>query len=405
MSALRELLASRAARVVVALLLVAAAVVAIGVAHSSHSQHFTLYFDEAKSLYAGDSVDVLDVPVGHVTSVQPESGGVRVDVVVDGDTPIPAGARGVIVSPTLVSVRHVELTPAYTTGVRLADHAVIPLSRTAVPVEWDEVQRQLTDLATALGPKGANKDGALTRVLKASSADLGGEGPTIDDTVRAMSTALTTLADNSGHVFATVRNLRVFVHALASSDLTVRRFTRQLDLASADLASSRQALRGALTGLDQVVHQVHGLIRRHGPLTTRELGSLAKLATALSAHRQGLADILQTAPTALSNFYDTYDPSVPAMTGTFVGQNFDTPATFLCSTLYSLGSTPKTCQTVLAPVAKYLATDFPPVGISPVNDNGDGNGSRAPLYPDDPDKGTTTLGPGGLAHLMLGGSR
>ena len=34
----------------------------------------------------------------------------------------------------------------------MGDGAVIPVDRTAVPVEWDEVKEQLMRLATELGP-------------------------------------------------------------------------------------------------------------------------------------------------------------------------------------------------------------------------------------------------------------
>ena len=58
-----------------------------------------------------------------------------------------------IVAPNLVAARYVQLTPAYeSSGPTMPDGAVIPVERTAVPVEWDEVKAQLTRLATELGP-------------------------------------------------------------------------------------------------------------------------------------------------------------------------------------------------------------------------------------------------------------
>ena len=41
-------------------------------------------------------------------------------------------------SPTLVTSRAIQLTPAYTGGPVMADNAVIPQDRTAVPVEFDD---------------------------------------------------------------------------------------------------------------------------------------------------------------------------------------------------------------------------------------------------------------------------
>ena len=46
----------------------------------------------------------------------------------------------------LVTSRAIQLTPAYTGGPTLADGAVIPQDRTAVPVEWDDFRDQLQKL-------------------------------------------------------------------------------------------------------------------------------------------------------------------------------------------------------------------------------------------------------------------
>ena len=67
---------------------------------------------------------------------------------------VAADARAVIVAQNLVSARFVGLTPSGGVGPTIPDGAVIPLSRTAVPVEWDEVKEQLARLATDLGPAG-----------------------------------------------------------------------------------------------------------------------------------------------------------------------------------------------------------------------------------------------------------
>ena len=56
-----------------------------------------------------------------------------------------------ILSPTLVTVRAIELTPAYTVE-RLADQTIIPQDRTAVPVEFDDFRQQLEKLSETLQP-------------------------------------------------------------------------------------------------------------------------------------------------------------------------------------------------------------------------------------------------------------
>lgn len=337
-------------------------------------QVFTVYFADATKLHTGDKITVLDVPVGKVLSVTPERDRVRVRIEVTDDQKIPRDAKATIVAPTMVSVRHIELAPAYDGGPTLADGASIPISRTAAPVEWDEVQREFTRFAAALGPSGANHKGALSDLLTNAAANLDGQGRNLGETLVAIADALQTLSDHRGDLFATVRNLDVFVKALASSDETIRLFTERLADVSEQLSDDSDVLVASLDRLGIALDELNSFLDDNGAATARTVASLQKFTHNLASHRQKMADILQAAPTALSNYYNTYYPDAPAMTGTFVGANFDSPATFICSSLYSLGGTPSECEALIAPIAQYLKIPVNPIGINPLERNG-GNGA------------------------------
>ncbi|WP_157123604.1 MlaD family protein, partial [Mycobacterium shimoidei] len=114
----------------------------------------TAYFTTATAIYPGDEVRVSGVKVGTIKSIQPDGTRAKMTLHVDRDVPVPADAKAVIVASNLVAARYVQLAPAYRdTGPVMGDGAVIPIERTAVPVEWDEVKTQLMRLATELGPK------------------------------------------------------------------------------------------------------------------------------------------------------------------------------------------------------------------------------------------------------------
>lgn len=357
---------------------IVAGILAIGavaaLVRSTDRQVFTASFADATKLHVGDKVTVLDVPVGKVVAVVPGQDQVRVRIEVTPDQPIPADARATIVAPTMVSVRHIELSPAYSGGAKLADGASIPLARTASPVEWDEVQREFSRFASALGPDGVNRSGALGDLITNAAKNLDGQGRNLGQTLIAIADALRTLSDHRGDLFATVRNLDVFVEALASSDETIRLFTERLTDVSEQLSADSDVLVDALDQLGTALKELNGFLDDSNASTTRSVVSLQKFTHNLATHRQRMADILQAAPTALSNYYNTYYPDAPAMTGTFVAANLDSPATFICSSLYSLGGTPSQCESLLAPIAKYLKIPLNPIGILPIERNG-GNGA------------------------------
>ncbi len=373
---------SRRIQLLVAVLLALGAWVAL--VQTTGRQVFTVYFADATKLHTGDKITVLDVPVGKVLSVDPERDRVRVRIEVTDDQKIPADASATIVAPTMVSVRHIELSPAYGGGPALADGASIPVSRTASPVEWDDVQREFTRFARALGPNGANRKGALSDLITNAAANLDGQGRNLGETLVAITDALQTLSDHRGDLFATVRNLDVFVKALASSDETIRLFTKHLTDVSEQLSDDSDVLVDALDELGTALAELNGFLDDNSAATGRTVASLQQFTHNLASHRQKMADILQAAPTALSNYYNTYYPDAPAMTGTFVGANFDSPATFICSSLYSLGGTPSECEALIGPIAQYLKIPVNPIGINPLERNG-GSGAAA-----DPAGGATT---------------
>ena len=65
------------------------------------------------SVYEGSDVRVLGVPVGTVTRVEPTGTDVTVTMAYDDDVKLPADAKAVIIAPSVVGDRYVQLTPAY----------------------------------------------------------------------------------------------------------------------------------------------------------------------------------------------------------------------------------------------------------------------------------------------------
>ena len=106
---------------------------------------------------------------------------------VDRDVLIPADAKAVIVAQNLVSARYVQLAPGYETGPPMRDGALIPVERTAVPVEWDEVKDQLMRLAMDLGPKSDVSGTAVGRFIDSAANALNGNGDKLRQTLAQLS--------------------------------------------------------------------------------------------------------------------------------------------------------------------------------------------------------------------------
>jgi len=288
------------------------------------------YFPSTDGIYAGDEVRILGVPVGKVDEITPEDGQVRVEFHVDDDVKVPADAKAVIVAPSLVSSRYLQLTPRYDGGAQMEDGATIPLARTAVPVEWDEIKGQLNDLAVALGPRGANKDGALSDLVDASAGALRGQGATINQTISDLAGAIEVLSSGGDDAFSTVRNLQVFVSALGASDVQIAEFTERLDTVSQLLADDKQLVRSALRDLGVAVGEVDRFVRDHRGRLTKSMRGLTDVLGVVARQQGDLAQILHVAPNALENLTESYHQRQNAVGVDLHGANLHTPGQLIC---------------------------------------------------------------------------
>jgi virulence factor Mce-like protein len=215
----------------------------------------------------------------------------------------------VVVEPSLVAGRSVQLAPAYTGGPAMPDGGVIPVQRTAVPLGIDDLTRATNDLTTMLGPTGVNRNGALSDVLDVGAANLQGNGQAINDTIGNVAALSQTLAGSRKQLFATVTQLQSFVSTLAANDAQVRQFTTQLADVSNFLAAERGDLGAALRELSLALGEVAGFVQDNRAVLKSNVDRLTEVTAVLVRQREALGQILDLAPTALSNLNNAYNAS------------------------------------------------------------------------------------------------
>ncbi|MEU1630958.1 MCE family protein [Streptomyces sp. NPDC020096] len=303
----------------------------------SHDAQVTAYFSRTVGIYPGSDVRVLGVKVGQVKSVTPQGSTVRVTLEYPAGLRIPADAKAAIVNSSVVSDRYVQLLPVYRGGPVLHSGAVIPQSRTAVPVELDRIYESLHTTAEALGPNGANKDGSLSRLLGVSAANLQGQGTQLNQTVADLSQAVTTLSGGRQDLFGTVRSLQVFTAALAADDGQVRSFNDSLAGVAGQLAGERQDLGTALKDLSVALPQVADFVRDNRKALTANVHDLTQVSQVLVKERSALAELMDVAPTALGNLNDAYNPSSGTLDTRNDAEQAQDPGGVVCSLLKSLG--------------------------------------------------------------------
>ena len=264
-------------------------------------------FPQTNSLYEGSDVKVLGVAVGTVEKLTPRGESVRAKISYAGDVRLPSDVKAVVVSPSIVGDRFVQLAPAYGGGQALPDNARLGIDRTAVPVELDEVYSSLSDLTKALGPEGANKDGALSRLVKDSATQLEGQGAQLNETLRNFGKLSSTLSDNKDELFGSVREVDQFVDLLARNDTAVRAFFDSTAEVSTVLEGERDDLQATLEALSKALIEVRRLVRDNRDELRGNVKNLQTITEVLGRHRKDIEEITVNAPTALSNVAVTYN--------------------------------------------------------------------------------------------------
>ncbi|MEV0248093.1 MCE family protein [Nocardia sp. NPDC050712] len=328
-------------------------------------------FSSATAIYPGDEVRVAGVEVGRIAAIEPRGTTTELVLDIDRDVAIPAGAKAVIVAQSLVAARYVQLTPSYRgSGAVLADGAVIPLERTAAPVEWDEIKSQLTRLATDLGPD--TLSGSSTgRFIDSAANALAGNGEKLRQTLTQLSGVGRILAQGSGNIVEIIENLQRFVTVLRGSNVQIVEFQNRLATLASLLDDSRSDLDAALSNLSVAVGDIQRFVNSNRDRASEQVQRLANVTQNLVDHRGDLEELLHLFPTSLANFYNIYNPDTATEAGVFALNNFTNPIQFICGGIASLenltaAESATRCRDYLGPFLKLLEFNYLPVAVNPV---------------------------------------
>jgi phospholipid/cholesterol/gamma-HCH transport system substrate-binding protein len=356
-----------------ALLLVTLAVGVYQVWPSRGGHKLTAYFTNAVGLYPGDQVRVVGVPVGTIDSIEPRPSDVKITMTLDRGIKVPADAKALIIAPNLVAARFIQLTPAYTEGDEMADGASIGLDRTAVPVEWDQVKEQLTQLSAQLGPQEGSVQGPLAQVVNQAAETFDGNGDSFRNALRELSQTAGRLGDSRTDLFGTVRNLQILVDALSNSNEQIVQFTNHVASVSQVLADSASGLDSTLDTLNQALSDVRGFLNENNDALIAQVGKLADFTQILTDHSDDIEQILHITPNGLANFYNIYNPAQGTVGGLLSLPNFANPVQFICGGTFDTGANPdnykraEICRQRMGPVLKRITMNYPPVLFHPIN--------------------------------------
>jgi phospholipid/cholesterol/gamma-HCH transport system substrate-binding protein len=267
---MRARTATTALLAVLALLATGCGVLGIGAAGT---RTIDVEFSRTYNLFAGSPVRVLGIDVGRVRELRtsPGSDVVTVTLALDPDLQVPEDVRAVVVPEALLGERYVQLDPPWTGGPTLPDGATIPVERTQVPFEFDEVLEGLNDFVGGLDADEVGRFVAnLAEVLDDNGAQLG-------RTIDSATAAIGVLAENDEEVIALASRLSDLNETLATRDAAIRRIIADWNTVTRSLADDRDDIDAALTGLVRLARQAEELLRTNRGTLTEDVATLTRV--------------------------------------------------------------------------------------------------------------------------------
>lgn len=332
----------------------------------------TAYFSQANALYPGDDVAIMGVPVGSVDTVEPAGDKMKVTFHYQTKYKVPANASAVILNPTLVASRNIQLEPPYNGGPVLMSNAIIPIERTQVPVEWDELRDSVSKTVSALGPTPEQPKGPLGEAIESLADGLAGKGEQINTSLNSLSTALTALGESRGETFAVLRGLATFLTALKINEQQLASLNTSLAQITSSLAPNDHEVADAVTQLHSLLPVLHKFLDQNSQVAIHDVNNLSEATTPLVQPdtANALETLLHVFPTFAANANNAYHPSHGALTIIPAVTNFANPLNFICSAIQAgsrLGyqDSAELCAQYLTPVLDAMKFNYLPFGLMP----------------------------------------
>lgn len=335
-------------------------------------------FSDTQGLYVGNEVRVLGVNVGKVTAIKPHARFVRVTTSVDREVRLPARASAVIIAPNLVGGRYVQLTPVYTSGQQLADGAHIPITRTSVPVPWDQVKKELGRLTSALGPQDGERRGPLAELVHGAAAATEGNGEQFAKSLRSISQAAEVLAAGTPDMMTAVRNLNALVDGLNASDKQMTALAGELQAVSEMLDANERQLVEFISSISRTVKSLKRFTAANRQELRIAIDRVTDVVSDLDDLKVDIANVLHLSPNSLANLNNIYNPATGAFTGRPIQGYTTALSSIVCELIYSAGGSVGDCRRALGLVVDQLgaATQAPDASLANARSGAGQGGTR-----------------------------
>jgi phospholipid/cholesterol/gamma-HCH transport system substrate-binding protein len=248
---------------------------------------YTAVLAQTAGLRVGEDVEVHGVPVGTVKSIELDGDKVRVGFVMSNDIDLGDKSTAAVKVATLLGTHFLAVDPQGSGSV-----ATIPLSRTSVPYNLQDVLEKGTGTLTRLDPVVLAR--ALTETSKTLTATSQDIGPALTGIAR-LSEAVQARSGQTGDLLQAARSV---TDQLSSSSADIVTLMKQSNLVISEITSRRAAIHTLLVETTTLATSLDQIISRTRADMAPALRQLNQVIATLNSQDKTLKTVLETmAPT------------------------------------------------------------------------------------------------------------
>ncbi|WP_433526284.1 MlaD family protein [Nocardia pseudovaccinii] len=324
-----------------------------------HKLGYCAIMPDAVGLYVGNHVTMLGMPVGTVTSVEPQGDGVRVEFDVKAGHPLRGQVSATTVSDTLVADRDLAVLgePGGTAWKR--DTCI---TQTFTPKSITESLSAFSRLASELDTHGAP---GISDSVAAFQKATAGTGPAINALIKDLGTALRAPDAAIGHIGALIDALGQLSASISTNWADIK---TALVNAGAGIAFVNEIWQKVVQLVDSLLVDLpmfNDISRKYGREILRGLDDLAPYLRLLSADVGTLQQVVDMIPALVGAFQRAIDPRTGQVKLTYAPPKVTLPqenAEQICATVNAV--LPGRCRSVANGLGDVdlAALVFAPVG-------------------------------------------
>lgn len=253
---------------------------------------------DSVGLYVGNPVTHLGFPIGRVSSITPSTQSVRVDFQIDRGHTIPADAKAVTRSTSILADRALELVGDYEKGDHLSPGTCIPLSRSMTPKTLSEVIGASTTFLNAVNPEGSNNIGDLVTAIDAAARNQGSSANTLLTTT---SSVLDSPDQAIGDMASITRNLGQLTAMLNDLNPTTRQvFDDAASSVGAEISETFHGADDTFEGIINFIAAAQGIEEELGPQVQQLLDVVEVAVRKATPRAPFYASLLNVTPRVLN---------------------------------------------------------------------------------------------------------